>query len=341
MATIYRGCDLSHWELDADHDKVRADGIKFCIAKCTESTYFIDDKWSANRNGCIRVGTPISAYHFHRFDRDAIQQAKFFESNLQSPVPMMLWDDVETVVASVLGVERGSNAETYIKARTALETKINNTTRVLGALSSSVSYYINTKFGNVDAVRMLDGITKIASETLSFMKYFKRCGMYSSPGFIKAFFGNPAPIELSNFYLWIANTEVSKPYIPYPWSTLGEWPNNPKVPIWQDTWSLSVDGISSAVDGDWYTDAAGDLYAFFENGSPENNPPILPSKVYVNSDVYSLNIRTEPSDIHGSVTICGTTSRNKVLKPEDIMVDSKGREWYKITAYVAKWYTHT
>ena len=72
-----KGIDVSHYQGNIDFDKVKADGIEFCMIKATEGQNFVDPKFKENAEKCtVHKG----AYHFLRATTvdDARKEARFF-----------------------------------------------------------------------------------------------------------------------------------------------------------------------------------------------------------------------------------------------------------------------
>jgi GH25 family lysozyme M1 (1,4-beta-N-acetylmuramidase) len=59
-----RGIDISHWQGSIDWRRVADDGISFAIAKASQGTGFVDDRYAANRAGARSAGVTFGAYHF-------------------------------------------------------------------------------------------------------------------------------------------------------------------------------------------------------------------------------------------------------------------------------------
>lgn len=342
ISAYIEGTDWSHWNLNegetVDFLQVMESGIAFVIGKGTESNYFKDDKWPYYRDGCIAVGLPISMYHFYRFDVDPVVQARFCLSYVGCPFPIIIWNDVETLTARVLGVQKGSDEATYKRAITALAQKVKANQNL------EVCVTIAGEQVTVNAFKFLEGIASATTDVLKFMQTIEdesdnKSGMYSAPYFIKSVFGDPASNDFLNFYLWIAHVGVNTPLLQAPWKQFGDFPNNKHVQIHQYTWTKSIPGMPDPTcDGNRLSNLVGGAVTFFMNGG-NVQPPTLPDKVYTN--VASLNIRRVPTSKDGSATVCGYTVRNQEHHPEELVVNDKGEEWYKVTAYIAKWLTRT
>lgn len=75
------GIDVSHWQGTIRWQAVKGDGVRFAIAKASESRSFVDDQYARNRLKADRLGIPFSAYHFARPDasaNDALREAEHF-----------------------------------------------------------------------------------------------------------------------------------------------------------------------------------------------------------------------------------------------------------------------
>lgn len=84
----------------------------------------------------------------------------------------------------------------------------------------------------------------------------KRPIIYSSPYFLKDSFSVPGggpPAWTKDYVLWIANYEVSEPYLPKGWL---------KWTFWQYTDKGRISGINTNVDLDWFNGTVAQLYQF-------------------------------------------------------------------------------
>jgi GH25 family lysozyme M1 (1,4-beta-N-acetylmuramidase) len=70
------GQDISHYQ-KINWSKMKTD---FIIAKCTESTAFVDQTFATNKAECRKRGIPFGGYHFAR-GGDAVKEATFFLKN--------------------------------------------------------------------------------------------------------------------------------------------------------------------------------------------------------------------------------------------------------------------
>ena len=80
------GIDVSHYNGSPDWSQVKADGVRFVIAKATEGTTFLDDHYAANKQQVEALGMAFTAYHFARPDKstgDAVAEADWFVGNAQ------------------------------------------------------------------------------------------------------------------------------------------------------------------------------------------------------------------------------------------------------------------
>lgn len=75
------GVDVSHWNGTIDWRAARAAGVKFVIAKATESRDFVDSQYARNRARADELGLLFTAYHFARPGRgvnDPLLEADHF-----------------------------------------------------------------------------------------------------------------------------------------------------------------------------------------------------------------------------------------------------------------------
>ena len=76
-----KGIDVSHWQGDPDWAAVKADGVRFVIAKATESQSVVDSEYANNRAQADSLGLPFSAYHYAwpgTTTNDAVREADYF-----------------------------------------------------------------------------------------------------------------------------------------------------------------------------------------------------------------------------------------------------------------------
>lgn len=78
-----RGIDISAHNGEIDFPLLRDAGIDFAYIKATEGANFRDRRFLQNATGLSRVGIPVGAYHFFRFDRDGEMQAWNFINALR------------------------------------------------------------------------------------------------------------------------------------------------------------------------------------------------------------------------------------------------------------------
>jgi lysozyme len=75
------GIDVSHWQGRPTWKKVKADGVRFVIAKATEGQTHVDTQYARNKRRADALGIPFTAYHYARPDRttnDARREANHF-----------------------------------------------------------------------------------------------------------------------------------------------------------------------------------------------------------------------------------------------------------------------
>lgn len=73
-----RGIDVSQHNGLMNLDAARADGIEFIFIKATEGVSHRDQNFRINYLKAHHAGMKIGAYHYFRFDKDGIDQAKNF-----------------------------------------------------------------------------------------------------------------------------------------------------------------------------------------------------------------------------------------------------------------------
>lgn len=71
-----RGIDISSHNGMMNLDAAAADGVEFVFIKATEGSTFRDENFRINYNKALHAGLKIGAYHFFRFDRDGVEQAR-------------------------------------------------------------------------------------------------------------------------------------------------------------------------------------------------------------------------------------------------------------------------
>lgn len=315
VVVLIRGMDISHWSGLVTWTTVRANNIiQFVIAKCTEGLDFLDSQYFNNRDGCFQVKLPFAAYHFYRHNGNPTGQAQWFHSKIGAGVKVAV-ADVETTLAKLLGIKPGSDYKTWQKA-------INSVNKAMKAKTVSAE-----TLAKAEAIQA--ALASLAGDVYTFCKWLKDKGyrvvIYSSPGFILSFLQDA---RLAEFELWIAHIGVSEPTIPPPWAQYGKWTVNQKVPMWQDTWTLVVEGVpEAAVDGNLWSPAAGDLYQWFGNGEPYTEPgdPQLPDHLKVVTSW--LNVRTG----HGTnyTDVGDIRNAGLCLKPLEKWTGN-GEVWYRV-----------
>lgn len=71
-----RGIDVSRHNGLMNLDAAAADGIEFIFIKASEGVDLRDENFRLNYAKAMNAGMRIGAYHFFRFDRDGVEQAK-------------------------------------------------------------------------------------------------------------------------------------------------------------------------------------------------------------------------------------------------------------------------
>jgi GH25 family lysozyme M1 (1,4-beta-N-acetylmuramidase) len=288
LDSLLEGIDNSHWDglirwLEVDASQL----VNFAINKCTQGTTIVDSQYANNLAGCVLTLTPNGAYHFFETSKGAVDQAKYMISKLGMPKPKVLVNDLETIIAQLLGVPKGADAQTWVNV-------VSDTYAQLSSKAGSKKLRaVETRKLEI-ASYLLSG--SLVEEVLAWDAYVVSQGytdmLYTSPGFAGAYLHDE---RLATIKLWIANTEVNEPNIPWPWSLKGRWPNNPDVWIWQYRWDGVIPGIDAAVDMNKWRGTADEIVAFFGNGSTYPKPggdPVNGWKFKVLTN--GLSIRTGP-----------------------------------------------
>lgn len=73
-----KGIDISRHNGNVDLQAAAADGVRFVFIKASEGVTFRDRNFASNYLKATHAGLKIGAYHYFRFDRDGIAQAKNF-----------------------------------------------------------------------------------------------------------------------------------------------------------------------------------------------------------------------------------------------------------------------
>lgn len=84
-----RGIDISSHNGVVDFAKLKKAGIEFVFIKASEGTDFLDRKFAANIDSASAHGIPAGAYHFFRYDKDGVAQAKNLYSALEGRIPKL------------------------------------------------------------------------------------------------------------------------------------------------------------------------------------------------------------------------------------------------------------
>jgi GH25 family lysozyme M1 (1,4-beta-N-acetylmuramidase) len=82
--TTTPGIDVSHWQGTIDWQQVAASGVRFAFMKATESDWYVDRTYGANRRNALANGILVGAYHFARPGPeagDAVREARHFLRN--------------------------------------------------------------------------------------------------------------------------------------------------------------------------------------------------------------------------------------------------------------------
>ena len=104
------GCDISGYQPNVNWSQVTNAGVKFCWAKATEGTYYVNPYFTSQESGAKGTGVYVGAYHYARPSIDtnltgalsADTEAAYFWSVTSNYVkgggvylvPMLDWEDV-------------------------------------------------------------------------------------------------------------------------------------------------------------------------------------------------------------------------------------------------------
>jgi hypothetical protein len=234
---------------------------------------------------------PWGAYHFYLPAYAPLKQADWFISQLGTPYPRLMWNDLETGAADALNcmqtgihLAAGADYDTWqAMLKAAGKTRTQNETLKSWML----------------------GLPTDAKAWRDRIKQFGQPGIYTSPGFWQSFF-YPAPEWPAEDPLWIAHVGVDQPTVPEPWEDYA---------IWQYAWNGSIPGIDSAVDVNWFNGDGTQLLGLFGNGTL---PPQGPSgrwqfKVLTEG----LSVRAGPGT--GFMKV-GSLAKGTVVEADDFRV---------------------
>lgn len=97
-----RGLDVSHYQGNVDFKQVRASGVEFVFAKCTEGG--ADDKYAQNKAGAKSAGLLFGGYHFFHPSKDSRAQADTFLRTAKLGAgdlpPVLDWESTDNVPSS-------------------------------------------------------------------------------------------------------------------------------------------------------------------------------------------------------------------------------------------------
>lgn len=100
---MIKGIDISHWQGSINFEKVKNDGVKFCIIKAggSDNGCYTDVNFKRNYDGAKKAGIKVGAYYFvgRNFvsEKDGIADAKRFEKILdRRPFDFPIFLDLET-----------------------------------------------------------------------------------------------------------------------------------------------------------------------------------------------------------------------------------------------------
>lgn len=127
-----KGVDLSSHNGLIDMEALARDGIDFVFLKASEGVDFHDRSFALNFQKAARAGLKIGAYHFFRFDRDGVDQAK----NLMRAVAGR-----SLPLGIVIDVEDAGNPKDV--PRDSILTRLNDMVEYLTLSGVRVTFYSN------------------------------------------------------------------------------------------------------------------------------------------------------------------------------------------------------
>jgi GH25 family lysozyme M1 (1,4-beta-N-acetylmuramidase) len=306
------------------------------LNKCTEGDYFLDEEWVPNCTGCTKTGLPHGGYHFFRPKIDPVRQAVWYLANAYPGVKVFCCDVETALLETVTAIQ---NASKITAGKTALQSKRglaiwddDTTARVAGLISMEIMAN-NANFRTsraTQAVSLPFLVEMFCDYVLSTVPNSKML-LYTSPYFWNTFMkyaDGTYPDWNEKYFLWLAHYYVAEPLVPYPWKS---------YLIHQYTDKVSIPGIKTLTDGNWFLGDAVAVQEFFGNGGAPPAPVPYPESITILADPY-INLRNTPSDA-SYTTVIGRINKGKTVYPQGLILDAKNRPWYELGTklYVAGW----
>ena len=332
LATKTRLTDNSHWEGKINWE-LAAPAMGGCINKASEHVSFIDDQYANNKAGCIAQGEPHGAYHYFRPAYDPKLQAQHFLRIVGSGVKVLACD-VESAIMALYRAKHPMLAFTMPKKLAAIE---HPDTKGINQIIQEELALLRSRNKLMGVVTLPDLVEQFLDYVIMIIVGCKPV-FYSSPYFWKEHMkkaDGSYPNWNGKYFLWEAHYYVSEPMAMPPWV-------GPPI-IHQDTDKLSIPGISSFTDGDWFYGDQNAVNAFFGNGGSVTPPPPIiitfPKIFYpINQNIF---IRSTPVYLADNSNCIGIATMGKPWVATAIAKDNLGKEWWQVNpkGYVAKWLT--
>jgi len=330
--------DDSHWQ-GVIQWATTAQHVEAAIHKATEATYYKDDQYPNNKRGCEENCVPFGAYHFLRPNYDPIEQAKVFLDYTGAGVKTYVCDcETPLLLAAAEMLESANLLQSIETAQVVVPSRgMAKWSEEQTRLIQQILYPWSTRSALADAAVDALQLYQIAEAFCDYViskRPGAKVGIYTSPYFWKTFFrclDGSYPNWNDKYFLWIAHYYADTPIIPYPWT---------QAAMHQYADNLTIPGIPSKADGNWFYGTVTECAEFFGNGGiVVDLEPEMPEKVTVTAT--TLYLRSEPSAKNYYGSIIGQTSKGKILYPEDVAYDEYGKKWWRLgkKIYCAAWYT--
>lgn len=75
--------DISHWQEITTMADIKAGGVLAVIMKCTQGTTYLDPTFKSRYRDAIKIGLPVSTYHYLDAGKDPALQMDWYLKNLQ------------------------------------------------------------------------------------------------------------------------------------------------------------------------------------------------------------------------------------------------------------------
>jgi lysozyme len=325
--------DNSHWEGKIDW-KLASPAMGGCINKATEHISFIDDQFANNKAGCSANGEPNGAYHFFRPAYDPILQAQHFLRTVGTGIKVLACD-VESAIMAIYNAKHRMGTR-GVQRMAAVE---HPDTEEINQIIQDELAVLRKRNKLMGTVTLPDLVERFLDYIIGQVSGCKPV-FYSSPYFWKEHMkraDGTYPNWNGKYFLWLAHYYVTEPMLPAPWTD---------YLIHQYTDKLTLPGIPSQTDGDWFKGDQNAINAFFGNAGSVIPPPPPPPVVIVfpktftpiNQDIF---IRSTPQYYADGSNCIGVATMNKVWTATAIAKDNLGQDWWQVNpkGFCAKWLT--